>query len=163
MSTSILSKNSTPGNITVTPDQDAITSEIDIAAPPELVFKAICDAETVRRRCPGLDVFEMDLRVGGRWCLEIRAAKPRRGCSVTRHDGEILELEAPRLLVYTWFANFHEDPKSRSVVRWELTPTESGTHVKVTHSGLASEPAARADYAGGWPGVLEEIKTYAEK
>lgn len=163
MSTSILSKNITPRNITVTPDQDAITSEIDIAAPPELIFKAICDAETVRRRCPGLDVFEMDLRVGGRWCLEIRAAKPRRGCSVTRHDGEILELDPPRLLVYTWFANFHEDPNSRSVVRWELTATGSSTHVKVTHSGLASEPAARADYAGGWPGVLEEIKTYAEK
>jgi len=154
-------KNTTARNIT--PDLDAIISEIDIAAPPELIFKAICDAETVRRRCPGLDVFEMDLRVGGHWCLEIRNAKPRRGCSVTRHDGEILELEAPRLLVYTWFANFHEDPRSRSVVRWDLTPTESGTHVKVTHSGLASEPAARADYAGGWPGVLEEIKTYAEK
>jgi uncharacterized protein YndB with AHSA1/START domain len=163
MSTSILFKNITPRNIAVTPDQDAITSEIDIAAPPELIFKAICDAETVRRRCPGLDVFEMDLRVGGRWCLEIRAAKPRRGCSVTRHDGEILELDPPRLLVYTWFANFHEDPNSRSVVRWELTATGSSTHVKVTHSGLASEPAARADYAGGWPGVLEEIKTYAEK
>jgi Activator of Hsp90 ATPase homolog 1-like protein len=48
-------------------------------------------------------------------------------------------------------------------VRWELTPTESGTHVKVTHSGLADEPAACRGYAGGWPGVLEEIKTHAEK
>lgn len=150
-------------SIMVTPDQDTITSEIDIAAPPELVFKAICDAETVRRRCPQLDVFEMELRVGGQWRLEIRMSKPRNGCSVTRHDGEILELDAPRLLVYSWFANFHNDPKSRSVVRWELTPSESGTHVKVMHSGLASEPDARADYAGGWPGVLEEIKTYAEK
>jgi uncharacterized protein YndB with AHSA1/START domain len=157
MSTSIM-----PANSRVTPDQDVITSEIDIAAPPELIFKAICDAETVRRRCPQLDVFEMDLRVGGHWRLEIRVAKPGRG-NVTRHDGEILEIDAPRLLVYTWFANFHEDPRSRSVVRWELTPTESGTHVKVTHSGLASEPAARAEYAGGWPGVLKEIKTYAEK
>jgi uncharacterized protein YndB with AHSA1/START domain len=147
----------------ITADQDVVTSEIDIAAPPELIFKAICDAATVRRRCPQLDVFEMDLRVGGQWRLETRVAKPRNGCSVTRHNGEILELDAPRLLVYTWFANFHDDPKSRSVVRWELTPSESGTHVKVTHSGLASEPDARADYAGGWPGVLDMLKNFAEK
>jgi uncharacterized protein YndB with AHSA1/START domain len=147
----------------ITPDLDAIVSEIEIAAPADLVFQAIADAETVRRRCPGLDVFEMDLRVGGRWRLEMRPVKPHHGASIVRHDGEILEFNPPRLLVYTWFANFHRDPRHRSLVRWELTPSRSGTHVKVTHSGLASEPAACKEYAGGWPGVLKDIKTYAEK
>jgi uncharacterized protein YndB with AHSA1/START domain len=147
----------------VTPDHDTIVSEIDIAAPMDLVFKGICDAETVRRRTPRLDIFEMDLRVGGKWSLELRMPKPHHGVNVVRHDGEILEIDPPCLLVYTWFANFHNDPKSRSIVRWELTPTKSGTHVKVTHSGLASEPAACKDYAGGWPGVLEELRIFAEK
>jgi len=147
----------------VTPDQDTIISEIDIAAPPDLIFRGICDAATVRGRSPQLDVFEMDLRVGGKWRLEIRMPQPYHGVSVIRHDGEILEIDPPRLLVYTWFANFHKDPKGRSIVRWELTPTKAGTHVKVTHSGLASEPVARKDYAGGWPGVLQELKTFAEK
>jgi uncharacterized protein YndB with AHSA1/START domain len=147
----------------VTPDQDTIISEIDIAAPAELVFQGICDAETVRRRAPYLDVFEMDLRVGGKWRLEMRMPKPHHGVSIIRHDGEIIEIDPPRLLVYTWFANFHADPKGRSVVRRELTPTKSGTRVKVTHSGLRSEPAARKDYAGGWPGVLQELKIHAEK
>jgi uncharacterized protein YndB with AHSA1/START domain len=145
------------------PNQDTIVSEIDIAAPAERVFRAIADAEVVRRRAPYLDVFEMDLRVGGKWRLEMTMPKPHRGVTVVKHDGEILELDPPRLLVYTWFANFHDDPKHRSIVRWELTATKTGTHVKVTHSGLASEPAARKDYANGWPGVLEEIRTYAEK
>jgi len=147
----------------VTQDQDTIISEIDIAAPPDRVFRGICDAETVRRRAPHLDIFEMDLRVGGKWRMEIRMPKPHRGVTIVRHDGEILEIDPPRLLVYTWFANFHSDPKHRSIVRWELTPTKLGTHVKVTHSGLASESAARADYAGGWPGVLQELKEFAEK
>jgi len=150
-------------NTTVSPDHDTIISEIDIAAPADLVFRGICDAETVRRRTPQLDVFEMELRVGGKWCLEIRMPKSYHGVDVIRHDGEILELDPPRLLVYTWLANFHKDPKHRSIVRWELTKTKSGTHVKVTHSGLASEPAASKDYAGGWPGVLEELKVFAEK
>ena len=147
----------------VSPDQDTITTEIDIAAPPDRVFKAIADADVVRRRAPYLDVFEMDLRVGGKWRLEMRMPKPHHGVSVVHHDGEILELDPPRLLVYSWTANFHNDPKHRSIVRWELTPTKSGTHLKVTHSGLASEPAACKDYARGWPGVLEEIKTYADQ
>jgi hypothetical protein len=47
-------------------------------------------------------------------------------------------------------------------VRWELTPTKSGTRVKVTHSSLASEPTACKDYAGGWPGVLADIKKHVE-
>jgi uncharacterized protein YndB with AHSA1/START domain len=147
----------------VTPDQDTIVSEIDIAAPADRVFQAICDPETVRRRCPYLDVFEMELRVGGKWHLELTMPKPHHGVSVVKHDGEILEIDPPRLLVYSWFANFHDDPKHRSIVRWELTPTKAGTHVKVTHSGLVSEPAACKDYANGWPGVLEEIRVYSEK
>jgi len=148
---------------TVTPDQDTITSEIEIAAPPDLVFRGICDAETVRRRAPHLDRFEMDLRLGGKWLLEIRMPEPYHGVSIIRHDGEILQIDRPRLLVYTWLANFHTDPKHRSIVRWELTPTRSGTHVRVTHSGRASEPAASRDYVGGWPGVLEELRVFAEK
>jgi len=147
----------------INPDQDTIVSEIDIAAPADRVFKAICDAETVRRRTPNLAVFEMDLRVGGKWRLEIRMPKPYHGFDVIRHDGEVLEVDPPRLLVYSWFANFHSDPKHRSIVRWELTPIKSGTHVTVVHSGLATEPAARTDYAGGWPGVLEEIRKFAEQ
>jgi len=147
----------------ITPDEDAIVSEIDIAAPPERVFKAIHDPGEVRRRAPQIDVFEMDLRLGGRWYLEMRCAQPFHGVTVIRHEGRIMELDPPRLLVYTWFANFHQDPKHCSLVRWELTPAKSGTHVKVTHSGLASEPEARKDYAGGWPGVLQELKQSLEK
>lgn len=146
----------------VTPDFDTIVSEIDIAAPPERVFKAIADAEDVRRRAPMLSVYEMDARVGGGWRLEMRPPQPYRGVDVVVHDGEILEYDPPRLLVYTWTANFHNDPKHKSVVRWELTPTKNGTHVKLTHSGLASEAEAAKAYSGGWPGVLDELKRYVE-
>lgn len=146
----------------ITPNLDAIVCEIDIAAPPQRVFKAISDAEEIRRRSPQLQAYEMDMRLGGRWYLEMRVPQPYRGVSVIRHEGEILELDPPRLLVYSWLANFHNDPKMSSVVRWELTATKTGTHVKLTHSGLASEPQAAKDYSGGWPGVLEGIKQFLE-
>ncbi|MBZ5654193.1 MAG: SRPBCC domain-containing protein [Acidobacteriia bacterium] len=146
----------------ITPDLDVIVSEIDIAAPPERVFKAISDPVEIRRRSPSLAVYEMDARVGGAWYLEMRPPQPYKGVAVIRHDGEILEIDPPRLLVYTWLANFHNDPKRRSIVRWELTPTKDGTHVKLTHSGLATEPVSAKDYAGGWPGVLDDLKSAVE-
>ena len=146
----------------ITPDQDAIISEIDIAAPIERVFKAISDAEDIRRRSPQLAVYEMEVRVGGKWRLEMHVPQPYHGVTTIHHAGEILEFDPPRLLVYSWTANFHKDPQGKSIVRWELTTTKSGTHVKVTHSGLASEPDACRDYAGGWPGVLADIKKNLE-
>ncbi|MGA7929166.1 MAG: SRPBCC domain-containing protein [Candidatus Sulfotelmatobacter sp.] len=68
-----------------------------------------------------------------------------------------------RLLVYTWIASWHENKSRRTTVRWELTADASGTHVKVTHSGLADEEAARKDYTGGWPDALEMFSNFIEK
>ena len=145
----------------ITPDHDTIVSEIDIAAPIERVFKAISDAADIRRRTPQLDAYEMDLRVGGKWFLEMQ--QPYRRQNMIRHEGEVLEVDPPRLLVYTWLANFHDNPGHRSIVRWDLTATQTGTHVKLTHSGLSAEPESAKAYAQGWPGVLAELKSFVEK
>jgi len=51
------------------------------------------------------------------------------------------------------------DKSTPTVVRWELAAKDGGTLVTVTHSGLAQEEVARKDYAGGWPGVMEQLKT----
>ena len=60
-------------------------------------------------------------------------------------------------------ANWHDDSTRRTLVRWELTAQERGTHVKVTHSGLSNLPIARKDYSGGWPGVVEMLKKFIEQ
>ncbi|MGA9529000.1 MAG: SRPBCC domain-containing protein [Terriglobales bacterium] len=105
-------------NSILTSDQDSIVVEIDVAAPPERVLKAIHDPEEVCRRAPILDVYEMDARLGGRWLLEIGSSRHPQGGS--------------------------------SVVRWELTPTASGTHVKLTHSEIRAggEEGVRGRMAG---------------
>ncbi len=77
--------------------------------------------------------------------------------------GEILEYDPPRVLVYSWIGNWHLDKQRKTIVRWELTPTATGTRVKVTHSGLAQEPAARKDYGGGWVGVMQGLKKFIER
>lgn len=153
---------------TVTPDQDAIVSEIHIAAPPERVFRALTNSAELARwfgspECP-VKSWKMDARVGGRYGYETQAGSVVvNGVSEFKCHGEILEYDPPRLLAYTWIANWHDDSSRTTVVRWELTPTQAGTQVTVTHSGLASLPVARKDYAGGWPGVVEMLKQFVER
>jgi uncharacterized protein YndB with AHSA1/START domain len=152
----------------ITPDQDAVVSEIEIAAPPERVFQALIDPQQVMRwwnneDCQ-IELFEMDARPGGQWRYGTKKTKLNvNGVNQFFCEGEVLEFDPPRLLSYTWIANWHDDKTRRTIVRWELTAARDGTHVKVTHSGLAQEAAARKDYSGGWSGVVEALKKFVEK
>jgi uncharacterized protein YndB with AHSA1/START domain len=152
----------------VTPNQDAIISEVQINAPVERVFQALIDPQQLMRwwnseECQ-TEYFEMDARRGGQWRFGTKSSKLNvNGVSQFFCEGEVLEFDPPRLLTYTWIANWHDDKTRRTVVRWELKPTKDGTNVKVTHSGLAQEAVARKDYTGGWPGVVESLKKFVEK
>jgi len=153
---------------TVTADLDAIVSEIDVAAPAPRVFQALTDRSELIRwftdaSCP-VKLWEMDARLGGRYRYATeKGTVVINGVSEFECYGEIVEFHPPRLLAYTWVGNWHLDKQRKTLVRWELTPTASGTHVKVIHSGLAEEVAARRDYSGGWPGVLQALKNFTEQ
>lgn len=152
----------------VTLDQDAVVSEIQIAAPPERVFQALTDAKQLQRwfgspECP-LKFWKFDARRGGRYSYETeKGSVVVNGVSEFKCHGEILEYDPPRLLIYTWIGNWHDDTSKITVVRWELAPKAGGTSVRVTHSGLGTMPLAREDYSGGWTGVVEMLKKFVEK
>ena len=154
----------------MTPNLDAITGEIEVAAPPERVFQALTDGRQLlqwwgeKGSCQAM-LWQMDARKGGKWRMQSRAPSPEKsvnGVSDFVAGGEILEFDPPRLLVYSWIANWHDRPAEPTLVRWELTPTAKGTRVRVTHSGLTQQPIARTGYSGGWSGVLELLKTHCE-
>jgi len=151
----------------VTADLDTIISEIDIAAPAERVFRALTDSAELMQwftdaSCP-VRFWKMDARKGGRYSYATgKGTLVVNGVSEFECHGEILEYDPPHSLVYTWVANWHDDKRRKTKVRWELTPIATGTHLKVTHSGLAHEATARENYRGGWPGVVEKLKQFAE-
>jgi uncharacterized protein YndB with AHSA1/START domain len=153
---------------TITPNLDAVISEVHIAAPPERVFQALIDPKQVMSwwtspQCE-IESFAMEPRKGGRWTYDTRQSSMNvNGVSKFHCDGEVLEYDPPRLLAYTWIANWHEDKAQRTVVRWELTAKAGGTQLRVTHSGLANLPASRKDYSGGWTGVVEQLKKFVER
>ena len=149
------------GNSTLTSDGDAITAEIHISAPPERVFQALVDPRQVVQwwgqagiyRCTE---FQCDLRAGGKWrCLGIDG----EGRDFQIH-GEVLEVDPPRLLVQSWVATWTGDAKT--TVRWELAPTQTGTLVKLRHSGLAAHPEIAQSYRG-WPRMLGWLRALIER
>lgn len=151
----------------ITLNQDAVISEIQIAAPPARVFQALIDPKQVMSWWTSpdcqIEAFSMEPKTGGRWTYDTKASGLNiNGVSKFHCEGEVLEYDPPRCLAYTWIANWHEQKTRRTVVRWELTPLADGTHVKVTHSGLLEEPTCRKDYSSGWPGVVETLKKFVE-
>src|ERR1700736_4164199 len=134
-------------NSIITPDQDAVVTEIQIAAPAERVFQALVDPKQVMSwwtsdECQ-IESFAMETKRGGRWTYDTKQGKLKVNGVSKFHC--------------------HDDKTKRPVVRWELTPKAGGTNVKVTHSGLATLPIARKDYSGGWVGVVEQLKNFVEK
>jgi uncharacterized protein YndB with AHSA1/START domain len=152
----------------ISPNLDVVACEIDIAAPPQRVFQALTDQAQLMRwftdtSCP-VKVWTLDPRKGGRYHYRTeKGAYEVNGVREFDCQGEILEFDPPRLLVYTWVGNWHNDKQLQTIVRYDLTPTPTGTHIKVTHSGLATEEVSRKDYANGWPGALSNLKTFVEK
>lgn len=69
-------------------------------------------------------------------------------------DCEVLEVEPNRTLSYTWGAYGLE-----SVVTWTLTPTSTGTHLKMEQAGF--RPDQQQAYGGamaGWRKFLDELE-----
>jgi uncharacterized protein YndB with AHSA1/START domain len=107
---------------------------------------------------------EMDARLGGKWRFVASKSSPDTNSVETFEIfGEIIEFEPPRRLAYSWLSKWHDQPEKTTTVRWELWRAGNATRVKMTHSGLGNQPAARKGYGEGWPGVVQHLKTFAER
>lgn len=87
----------------VTPDNNVVSCEIEIAVPPERVFQAITDPSQLPLWWGQTEMYrvtkmESDLRVGGKW-KSTGVGKDGKSFEV---GGEYLEIDPPRVLVYTW-------------------------------------------------------------
>jgi uncharacterized protein YndB with AHSA1/START domain len=101
----------------ITPDQDTVVSEIDIAAPPARVFQALTIGDELKRwftspECPAKS-WQMDPRLGGHYGYATEKGSFQvNGITEFECHGEILEYDPPRVLAYTWLANWHEDVRA---------------------------------------------------
>jgi uncharacterized protein YndB with AHSA1/START domain len=90
-------------------------------------------------------------------------ATPVPGWSGVTHC-EVLEVDAPRRLVYSWGDGTESASGLKTVVTWTLTPKDGGTHVRMEHSGF--RPQDEDGYrgmGGGWPRIVEKLERIAAK
>ena len=119
-------------------------SSLEVDAPVEAVFGALTRPELVSRWC-GAQA-EIDPVAGGRYSFGWGDGGPV----------EILNLDAPSRLVYSWGYTGEPD----SVVTWELEGSGGRTRVTVIHSGFGDR--AVGDYESGWMSFLVKIRNQVE-
>jgi uncharacterized protein YndB with AHSA1/START domain len=76
-------------------------------------------------------------------------------------DCEVLEVEAHKKLAYTWnFASNDPNFALQSTVTFTLTPTHTGTHLRMEQAGF--RPDQRQAYGGagaGWRQMFDKLDT----
>jgi len=135
-------------------DSGVVKAEIEIEATAARVFRALTDPTDLAAFWGSDDMYrtsdwKIDLRPGGSWSAVARGAD---GSRMTM-DGEYLEVDPPRLLVFTWRPSW--DDYAVTTVRYDLEPTATGTRLRVTHTGFADRDMAAAGTGEGWKRVLQ--------
>jgi uncharacterized protein YndB with AHSA1/START domain len=135
-----------------------ILASVEIEAPPERVFTALCSAEVAEwwgsPETYRVTKWTGDVRRGGTWRSEGVSADGKP-FSV---GGEILELDPPRLLVQTWRPDW--DPGPPTTIRYQVDPIPGGSRVTVRHEGFAGRAASCEAHAQGWERVLGWLRNH---
>jgi uncharacterized protein YndB with AHSA1/START domain len=153
-----LSKNSRARAVADT-TSGTILAKVEIAAPPERVFRALTTPEEIVRWWGSDDVYRttdwvQDLRVGGRW----RATGKGSDGMPFSVEGEFLEIDPPRSLVQSWKPDWDKGPVTR--ITYRLQAIDGGTRVTIRHDGF-SDPESCSNHAQGWPRVLDWLAGYS--
>jgi uncharacterized protein YndB with AHSA1/START domain len=119
----------------------AVRLERHLPDPPSTVWRAITEREQLRSWFPSDVIVE-----GGEWVpgTSLTFPFPPEVIDLTLH-GEVLEVDEPRLLAFTW---------GDEILRFELSPQGSGTRLVLTDE---LPPSAAARNAAGWETCLDRL------
>ena len=134
----------------MTDDSRSVIVEREFPHPPERLWRALTQPHLIEEWLMKTD-FAPDVghhfKLRGEWGGVI--------------DGEVLVVEPQRTLSYRWdFAN--DDPafNLRSVVTFTLTPSGSGTHLRMEQVGFRAEQKQAFGGAKlGWAKFLDNLET----
>ena len=130
---------------------DRVVLEVDVAAPPEVVYDFFTQAELLCRWM-GVDA-ELEARPGGVFRFAIA---PGQFCS-----GRYVEADRPRRVVFTWGYESDAMPvePGSTTVEVDIEAVGGGTRVRLVHSGL--DAAMRAMHEDGWRRFLPRLAAVA--
>lgn len=135
-------------------DTRSLVVERDLAHPPEKVWRALTQSALIEEWLMKNDFLP---QVGHKFNFR---TEPVAHWSGITHC-QVLLLEPPARLSYTWNSSANEAEGLRTVVTWTLTPIPGGTRLRMEQSGFRQEE--EANYRGasyGWQrfiGSLERV------
>jgi uncharacterized protein YndB with AHSA1/START domain len=140
---------------TTAADTRTVTLEREFAHPPAKVWRALTQPELIAEWLMKNDFKPV---VGQRFNFR---ADPMPGWNGVT-DCEVLAVDPPRKLAYTWNASGEEAKDGiRTVVTFTLTPTQAGTLLRMEQSGFRAGPHDRfhqgAQY--GWQKMLGALES----
>jgi uncharacterized protein YndB with AHSA1/START domain len=120
----------------------AVRLERHLPDPPAVVWRALTEREQLRSWFPSDVILD-----GGRWEVgaTITFPFPPEIMDLT-FTGEVLEVDEPNLLVFTW---------GDDTLHFELSPEENGTRLVLVDE-LPADSAARN--AAGWENCLDRLE-----
>jgi uncharacterized protein YndB with AHSA1/START domain len=125
----------------------SVVVEREFPFPPEKIWRALTQPHLIAEWLMKNDFVPT---VGHRFNLR---SAPRPDVNIVL-DCQVLVVEPNKALSYTWTGLGLE-----SVVTWTLTPTRTGTHLRMEQSGFRSDQ--RQAYGGarsGWPRLFENLE-----
>lgn len=140
--------------------RDAIIHDVTYAHPIERVWGALTDREAL---AAWLMPNDFTPRIGHRFTLTV---EPGSGWSGTIAC-EVVALEPPRLLSYTWDSSHPDAP--HTVVTFTLAAVPGGTHLHLKHCGVAAGGpmglTIRDILDSGWGSTLlhENLPAYLDR
>lgn len=134
-----------------TTETTSIERQLSIAATLETVWEFLVDPDKMTRWM-GLSA-TLEANVGGLYHCDVIPGHTARG--------EVVEVDAPRRLVFTWgWENNDGVPPGSSTIEIELTPQGEGTSLRFVHSDLPSAEAAKS-HTHGWDHFLPRLEIAA--
>lgn len=142
-----------------------VTAWVDVACPPERVYRMLITAET-ERWWGSVETYVMrdwcvELRPGGSWRVLVCFADGRR----LPASGKFLELDLPGKVVQTRRYEFDHPTLGHRETRvtYLFEPRGTGARVTVFHEGFPGLEAAAVEHALGWERVLSWLEPYARR
>ena len=142
-----------------------ITASVNVACPPERLYRMLVTAETERwwgsPETYAMQEWNAELRTGGTWRVMVCFVDGRR----LPASGRFLEFDPPEKIVQTRRYELDHPTLGRRETRvtYLIQPREreDGARLTVFHEGFRDLDEAAAEHAVGWERVLGWLEAYA--